>query len=159
MSATCTADGNIEYWVCNGCNLKFADDAGQQQLNDEDVVVRATGHAWDEGTVTKDPTCTGVGERTLTCTNTGCVATKVVDEPAHGHDMENATESILTEPTCTAPGRKKLECACKDSEKCTYYKTESIDALDHAWDEGKGTCKVYVIASNGVKKAITVKVK
>ena len=48
VEATCTTDGNIDYWLCNTCQLMFADDAGQQQLNEEDIVVRATGHAWDE---------------------------------------------------------------------------------------------------------------
>ena len=42
-------------------------------------------HDWDEGKVTKEPTCTEKGEKTFTCTK--CPATKTEDIPALGHNM------------------------------------------------------------------------
>ena len=43
-----------------------------------------TEHKWDNGKVTKEPTCTEKGEKTFTCTD--CGATKVEEVPALGHD-------------------------------------------------------------------------
>ena len=40
-------------------------------------------HKWDDGKVTKEPTCTEKGEKTFTCTE--CGATKVEEVPAKGH--------------------------------------------------------------------------
>lgn len=42
-----------------------------------------TGHAWDEGEITTEPTCTETGVRTYTCT--GCGATKTEVVKALGH--------------------------------------------------------------------------
>ena len=32
VAATCTTDGNIEYWSCNRCNLLFSDAEGTTQV-------------------------------------------------------------------------------------------------------------------------------
>ena len=47
-----------------------------------DTYVDALGHAWDNGTVTKQPTATETGVRTYTCTR--CSATKTETIPATG---------------------------------------------------------------------------
>ena len=47
-----------------------------------DTYVDALGHAWDNGTVTKQPTATEAGVRTYTCTR--CSATKTETIPATG---------------------------------------------------------------------------
>lgn len=43
-SATCTEDGNIEYWYCGACNKYFADADGKQEIELKDAVIPATGH-------------------------------------------------------------------------------------------------------------------
>ena len=42
--ATCTADGNIEYYTCSGCEKLFADEKGEKELKAEDLVVKSEGH-------------------------------------------------------------------------------------------------------------------
>ena len=46
VAATCTADGNIEYWVCNLCQKSFSDKQMTQEVSN--LVVSATGHQYDE---------------------------------------------------------------------------------------------------------------
>ena len=41
--ATFQADGNIEYWMCTGCNRYFADAEGTEEISAEDVVIPKLG--------------------------------------------------------------------------------------------------------------------
>ena len=56
--ATCTQDGNIEYYHCTKCGENFADEAGTTQL--VTVVEKATGHDL-EYVQPVEPTCTDGG--------------------------------------------------------------------------------------------------
>ena len=67
--ATCTQGGFVMY-VC-ACGDSYVD-----------TYTDALGHAWDSGTVTKQPTATETGVRTYTCTR--CSATKTETIPATG---------------------------------------------------------------------------
>ena len=46
VDATCTTDGNIEYWECNLCHKFFSDEQMTQEVSN--LVVSATGHEYDE---------------------------------------------------------------------------------------------------------------
>ena len=46
VAATCTTDGNIEYWECNLCHKSFSDEQMTQMVSN--LVVSATGHEYDE---------------------------------------------------------------------------------------------------------------
>ena len=93
-------------------------------------------HSYDEGKVTKEPTCTEPGEKTYTCE---CGATKTEEIPALGHDYDEG--KVTKEATCTEAGVKTYTCK-RDS---SHTKTEEIPALGHDYDEGKvtkeATCK------------------
>ena len=47
VAATCTTDGNIEYWECNLCHKSFSDKQLTQMVSSL-VVLSATGHEYDE---------------------------------------------------------------------------------------------------------------
>ena len=49
--ATCTEDGNIEYWYCKNCDTYFSDENATEELSD--VVIPATGHHYVNGYCTK----------------------------------------------------------------------------------------------------------
>lgn len=68
--ATCTEDGNIEYYKCScGCKFKSENPAAADILSDEDVVTAATGHEFaDIWKITKKPTLTTTGTAERTCT-------------------------------------------------------------------------------------------
>lgn len=77
-----------------------------------------------EGTVTREPTCTEKGERTLTCKI--CGESEIKEISATGHHFK---EESITEPTCTEDGEKVLTCECGES------KTEIIPATGHHFEE------------------------
>ena len=109
--ATCTENGNIEYWSCSGCGKNFADENGNEEI--ATVVIAATGHTysndwssdntyhwhaatcghdevidksehvWNTGTVEKEPTCTETGERLFTCEICGATKTEIISMTEH----------------------------------------------------------------------------
>ena len=123
----------------------------------EDEVKDVAEHGWDEGSVTKLPTCEANGEKTFTCTT--CQATKVEpvskdmnahsfeetwtnDETHHWHAaacshdvVEGKAEhvwdegKVTTEPTYHEEGVKTFTC------ECGRTRTESIPVLKNYSDE------------------------
>ena len=55
--------------------------------HDRKLVWVVLGHTWDEGTVTKEASCTEEGEIYFECTDEGCNATKTEVIPKLGHDF------------------------------------------------------------------------
>ena len=86
-------------------------------------------HTWDNGKQSKAPTCKEEGEKTYTCTATGCGATK--------------TEKIDKLTTHTW-GDWTKENDSKHKHTCTVCNTAS-ESQDHTWDKGTvtkpATCK------------------
>ena len=54
-AATCTEAGNIAYWYCPGCSKYFTEESCSNKISQEDTVIEATGHTWEE-VAGKDPT-------------------------------------------------------------------------------------------------------
>lgn len=94
--ATCEEAGNIAYWSCETCGGIYADKDGSIETTLEKVTVEATGHAYDDGKVTTEPTATEDGVRTFTCENCGATRTEVI--PALGEE-EDPTEPTEPEDT------------------------------------------------------------
>ncbi len=46
VPATCTTNGNVEYWTCSDCGYAWADEALTQQTNPKRVIIPATGHSY-----------------------------------------------------------------------------------------------------------------
>ena len=120
IPATCTEDGTTSYTA----TATFSDGAvitKTIQLID----IKASGHDWDGGTVTKAPTCTEKGELTFTCKN----------DPSHSYSVDIPTiahnySSSITKPTCTEKGYTTHTCLmCGDSYVDTY-----TDALGHKYE-------------------------
>ena len=132
VAESCTEDGNIEHWTCGTCGKLFSDAQGTVELNAEDVVVKATGHAWDEGSVTTPPSCTSTGVRTYTCRNEPS-HTKTEDVAALGHAWDEGF--VTTPPTCTNTGIRTFTCLNNPD----HTRIEDVDPTGHAWDEGSVT--------------------
>ena len=45
-AATCTEDGNIEYWTCGSCGKLYSDEACTTEITQEQTVVKTNGHSW-----------------------------------------------------------------------------------------------------------------
>ncbi len=149
VPATCMADGySVWQCVCGKTNKVV--------IPKSDAL-----HKWDEGEVTKQPTCTEKGEKTFTCAT--CGGTKTEEVPALGHKY--AEGWINTDPeghyhnceVCGAAGEKykhvfvwqQDESADKHygvCEDCDY----TTELQEHEWDEGVITTPATLYA-DGVK--------
>ena len=59
--ATCTADGNSEYWFCPDCNKYFADAQAEREIEKEDWLLPALAHRDMQHFERADATCTADG--------------------------------------------------------------------------------------------------
>lgn len=105
-AATCTEDGNVEYWYCEDCETSFADEDATSVLAEDEIVLAATGHTWDEGRLTVEPDCVNAGETTYTCVDCGAVRTEPVK--ALDHDYAAIKWDELSHWTaCTRCGKEE----------------------------------------------------
>ena len=94
--ATCTEDGNSAYYVCDGCGKWFEDATGLAEITDKSaVIIKALGHKWDSGVVTKAATATKDGIRTYTCLHDSS-HTKTEPIPATGRKDSNRSEHTVS---------------------------------------------------------------
>lgn len=119
---TCTEDG----WKVKKCS--------RCELIEEEAVLFAVGHTFDEGAVTKEATCTESGEKTYTCVNCGEVKTETIEASSHIYgDFETITEATDFETFGTA----KMVCP-----KCGTVLFDNLTAV--LVDAGNGeTTVVY----------------
>ena len=112
--ATCTGDGNDEYWYCETCSGEkiFADKALTTETTLEKVTIPAS-HNYTSHVYAKDATCTENGYVEYWACN-DCLVVEIVTEngrvestqdkaviPAKGHAM---TKVETKTPTCTGDG-------------------------------------------------------
>ena len=100
-AATCTEDGNIEYWVCETCGEYFSDGALTQKIEKKDTVIEATGHGETELKNEKEATCTAKGYTgDKICTVCGEVLEKgqVIPMPAHSYKDGKCTACGASDP-------------------------------------------------------------
>ena len=133
IPAKCETDGQIAHFKCEGCGLLYRDAEGKEALTEADLVIPALGHKWDEGTVTKEPTCTETGVRTYTCQN-DTSHTKPEDIPALGHDYQEQ----IVKATFEKDGKISKICSrCKDEtdiQVIPHPATVKLSETETAWD-------------------------
>lgn len=113
--ATCEEKGYSGDLYCEDCRLII-------QLGHD---IAATGHTWDDGEITKEPTQTATGIKTYTCKT--CHKTRTETIPMlKGHHWDKGT--VTKEPTCTEPGEMTYHCTDED---CNESYTETIKATGH----------------------------
>ena len=93
----------------------------------------AGGHAMNGGEVTKAPTCTEDGERTVTCSVCGYRQTEEL--PALGHSPAAAVRDNETTATCTEMGRYDEVITCESCGKELVRTKKESPALGHDWGE------------------------
>ena len=125
VAATCTKDGNIEYYTCSKCNTKFSDAAATKTV--EDIVVKATGHKVVDKWVS-DSTA-----HWKACANCD---TKLENA---NHSLNWVVDKAATED---ATGLKHEECACgfKQSEGTEIPKLDHVHTGIKHFDAVAATC-------------------
>ncbi len=89
----------------------------------EEEVKDLAGHTWDEGAVTKVPTCEANGEKTFACTVCGATKVEPVSKDANAHTFQETLTYNETHHWYAA--------ACSHEVK--------QGEAEHVWDEGKVT--------------------
>lgn len=98
------------------------------QIASKDITIGCA-HAEKTETVTKAPTCTEAGEKTVACKDCGAsLGTAAV--PATGHKFADAV--VTKEATCTEKGEKTGTCTV-----CGEKTTEVIPMKDHKYGDWK----------------------
>ena len=137
QAATCTNDGNIEYWFCAECGKNFADEAGTQEVLN--ISVPAKGHSWGEWEITQQATCEIKGIQTRSCSECGASETEEIPTIEHSYG-EWTTEK---DATCTEEGLRIRTCSvCKQKDEQIIPKTEHIYIFKYNEDEHWKVCKV-----------------
>ena len=144
-AATCET-GNVYYVACNVCGIKGSETfvrgeglghVGGSATCAKHAVCERCGkeygdlaaHSFDEGKVTKEPTCTEEGAKTQTCTVCGKTEDVVVP-PSHKGEWYTTAE-----PRCFDNGERQRICTV-----CDTIETQSIPAY-HAHDLKDATCE------------------
>ena len=109
-AATCTEDGNNEYYSCSACGKAFKDADGKTETTVEDEKIAATGHTMTK-TDAKDATCTEDGNiaywycsvcNKYFSNENGTTEIALADTVVKAHHTMTKTDA--KEPTCTAEG-------------------------------------------------------
>ena len=120
--ATCKEEGYSGDTWCKDCGKKIL--SGQ-------AIVKTEDHSWNQGEITKEPTCKEEGEKTFTCSICGNTKTEKVSTTDHQH-MEIRNQK---NPTCKEAGYSGdtycADCGVKISSGKTIAKTKN-----HSWDGG-----------------------
>ena len=133
-AATCIEDGNIEYYECSECGLKFIDESAQQQV--EEIVVVALGH--DEiHHEAKAATCNEAGHNEyVTCSR--CEHSTYEEIPALGHDEVHHEAKAAT---CDETGHNEyVTCS-----RCEYSTYEEVPATGHKLVEHEAVEPTYEV--------------
>ena len=90
-AATCTEDGNYEYWTCETCHKVFKDAAGTKETTVAAMTIEKLGHSFTNYVYNNDAKVGVDGTETATCDRDGCDAT----------DTRIAEGTALPAPTVT----------------------------------------------------------
>ena len=111
IAPTCRDEGQEEHYKCTVCEKLFSDADGKNEI-EAPVAIAKVDHTWNEGEVTKEPTCTEKGVKTYTCTVCG----------------ETKTEDVAMIPHALQPVAKK-DATYKEEGYEAYYKCTECGKL------------------------------
>lgn len=107
-------------------------------------------HVWDQGQITREPTCAQKGVRTYTCT--GCGATRTEEIPADPTKHSFVTK-VDRQATCGAEGSRHRECAA-----CGYREGPTVIPAtgQHAYGSWVITKEATVLETGTRQRTCTV---
>lgn len=138
---TCTTNGKLHV-RCKSCKTRITrkdpdhlalghdwkDNGNGTAVCSREGCGQTHSHTWDQGTITKEPTCAGEGEKIYHCTYDNCKAIKTesIAKTEHTWDAGKVTKAA----TCTEKGLKLYTCTV-----CDKVRTEEIPATGHQHTE------------------------
>ena len=154
--ATCTVDGNTEYWTCDTCGKYFSDANGDTEIEKDSWIISAINHDWNDAVYTWS-------EDGSTCT----AARTCKHDSTH---TETATATVTgartKAPTCTEKGETTYTATFEADWAVTQTKVlADIPATGHSygepewsWSEDGKTCTVSFTCKNDAAHKETPKV-
>lgn len=142
--ATCTRNGQVDYYTCTVCNKRFLDESGQTEI--DSVVIEPLGHNWGEWIVTTEPTKEAEGIQTRMCLN----------DPTH---FDTAPVDKLPPETPTVYGiAKAVNADWQRSDNSTISMTSNMpfDKFDSLEIDGNVIDASHYEVSSGVGKTAQV---
>ena len=142
--ANCSDSGNIEYYICSGCDKYFSDKDGKNEIKDKSsVVIVANGHNLNK-----------VDAKAEDCLNPGNIEYYVCDVcNKYFSDKEGKNEISAESVVILAKGHKgvlvqAVDADCENDGNIAYYKCENCNKLFS--DEA---CKNEISADSVIVKA------
>ncbi|MDE6727665.1 MAG: hypothetical protein K2J80_06965, partial [Oscillospiraceae bacterium] len=138
-AATCTTDGNKEYWYCSTCKKYFSNSACTIEIAKADTVITKLGHSYSSAWTT-DGT-----NHWHKCTNTGC--TTVKDKAAHSFTQKSDGTNHWQECACGYTNDTKAHTFeqqhnntnhWQECPECNYTKGTTAHSLTYKSDD---TCR------------------
>lgn len=106
--STCTETGNIEYYECSGCNKKYIDSKGSQEIANVIKPIDLNAHDWDDWKITKEPTCSENGKKERICK----------------HNKEHKETQSIPKLTHSLVLVSEEESTCEKQGHISYYRCE-----------------------------------
>ena len=122
QAATCTAEGNKEYWYCKTCKKYYSDQAGTTEIALEAVTINASGHKKGD-TLQSDET-----GHWYPCTNPNCTAQ--LEKAAHTFDDGVDYSETQSAFTCTVCDYVKHDNYVTGEVSGTLSRTDEVDFTD-----------------------------
>ena len=140
--ATCTTDGNIEYWKYG--NKYYSDKELTKQIDESKIVIKATGHKWGTPSWTWNGTASAGAK--FVCSN----------DKSHVKTVEATITSKTTKATCEKDGKTVYTATVTfNGQTYTKTKTVTIDKLGHnygkptwTWDGVKSATAKFTCAND-----------
>ena len=135
-NATCTTDGNKEYYCCRRCNKLYLDNAGNNLTNEESVKIKMLGHIEGNHTITtiEKATCTKAGSQKIEVYCSRCntiINTYTETVVAKGHTR--GEEKLINEvdSDCENDGYRSYEIRCTECNALISNHSDKILAKGH----------------------------
>ena len=137
--ATCTEDGNTEYWYC-ACGKYFADAEGATEIESSDTILEAKGHTALTMTEAKSATCTEDG-------NTEYWYCSSCEK--YFSDAEATNEIDLIATKVEAVGHSpSAEATCTEDQICIMCRAPLASALGHVLIKNDAKEPTYTESGN-----------
>lgn len=141
-TASCSSEGYTGDLYCTVCGQKISSGS----------VIAKTGHSWDNGVITKEPTAAEEGIKTYTCRNCGATQTETLAKL----EPQTATPGKTIKDKATNGVYKVLDDGLSVEYTKTISKKASIKIPDTIIVNGI-TCKVTGISANAFKNNASLK--
>ncbi len=153
-AATCTEDGNIEYWTYDG--KFYSDEKATTEITEAETIIKAAHKFEDKWTVTKEATCTQAGSEERVCTVCGGKeegGTETREIKAKGHKFDKEWTVVRTASAGKPSLRVRYCVNCKGEEEGGMQEVEGSTILERERVFGDNRFKTSLAIADQLKNA------